>query len=124
MRHCEACPEAYAGLGEAGVLAAGGVVPAAAREGMAEALRLDPKHPLARFFIAIGLKQDGDAHGAIGAFRASLGDAGADTPSTKAVSNCLLVSRPMPPAEQQATIRAMVDGLELGCRKADLLRVS
>ena len=120
IRHGEASAEAHAGLGEARALAAGGVVTAAARDSMTEALKLDPKNPRARFFLAIGLEQDGDANGAIVALRALLGDAGADMPWTQAVRQRLARLEAdaagggvaaMPPAEQQAAIRAMVDGL-------------
>jgi cytochrome c-type biogenesis protein CcmH len=120
IRHGEASSEAHAGLGEARSLAAGGVVTAAARDSMVEALRLDPKNPRARFFLAIGKEQDGDAPGAILALRALLEDAGPDMPWTQAVRQRLARLEAeaagggvaaLPPAEQQAAIRAMVDGL-------------
>lgn len=120
IRHGEANSEAHAGLGEARTLAAGGVVTAAARESMVEALRLDPKNARARFFLAVGKEQDGDAAGAIGALRELLGDAAADAPWTQAVRQRLErleadsagnAITALAPADRETAIRAMVDGL-------------
>lgn len=120
IRHGEANSEAHAGLGEARTLAAGGVVTAAARESMVEALRLDPKNARARFFLAIGKEQDGDAAGAISALRELLGDAAADAPWTQAVRQRLErleadsagnAITALAPADRETAIRAMVDGL-------------
>jgi cytochrome c-type biogenesis protein CcmH len=120
IRHGEANPEAHAGLGEARALAAGGVVTAGVRESMVEALRLDPKNARARFFLAIGKEQDGDTEGAIIAFRALLGDAAADAPWAQGVRQRLerleaestgSAIAALPPADRQAAIRSMVDGL-------------
>ncbi|PTM38723.1 c-type cytochrome biogenesis protein CcmI [Bosea sp. 124] len=121
IRHGAANSEAHAGLGEARTLAAGGVVTAAARDSMAEAVRLDPKNARARFFLAIGQEQDGDAPAAIAALRALLGDAVPDAPWTQAVRQRLERLETdtsgaggiatLPPAERQVAIRAMVDGL-------------
>ena len=120
IRHGEANAEAHAGLGEARALASGEVVTAAARESFAEAVRLDPKNARARFFLAIGKEQDGDAPGAIAALRELLGDAASDAPWSAAVRQRLerlqgesagnAISA-LAPADQQAAIRAMVDGL-------------
>ena len=120
IRHGEASSEAHAGLGEARTLAAGGVVTAAARESMAEAVRLDQTNARARFFLAIGKEQDGDAPGAIAALRELLGDAPADAPWSAAVRQRLErlegetagnAITALAPADRQAAIRAMVDGL-------------
>lgn len=120
IRHGEASSEAHAGLGEARTLAAGGVVTAAARESLAEAVRLDPKNARARFFLAIGKEQDGDAPGAIAALRELLGDAAPDAPWSAAVRQRLErleaeaagnAITALAPADRQTAIRAMVDGL-------------
>ncbi|OYW66572.1 MAG: c-type cytochrome biogenesis protein CcmI [Bosea sp. 12-68-7] len=120
IRHGEASAQAYAGLGEARALAAGGVVTAAARESFAGALRVDPKNARARFFLAIGQEQDGDAPGAIASLRALLDESAADAPWTQTVRQRLARLEAetnaggiaaLPPAEQQAAIRGMVEGL-------------
>ncbi|MDP3255819.1 c-type cytochrome biogenesis protein CcmI [Bosea sp. (in: a-proteobacteria)] len=122
IRHGEASAEAHAGLGEARALAAGGVVTAAAREGFAGALSLDPKNARARFFLAIGQEQDGDAAGAIASLRALLDEAAADAPWSQTVRQRLARLEAeaaaggiaaLPPAEQQAAIRGMVEGLSV-----------
>lgn len=119
IRNGEASAEAHAGLGEARTLAAGGVVTAAARASFADALRLEAGNARARFFLAIGQEQDGDAKGAAEAMRALLADAAPDAPWAQAVRQRLarleaetaggLAS--LAPADQQAAIRGMVDGL-------------
>jgi cytochrome c-type biogenesis protein CcmH len=119
IRNGEAGAEAHAGLGEARTLAAGGVVTAAARASFADALRLDPKNPRARFFLAIGQEQDGDATGATDALRTLLSEAPADAPWAQAVRQRLARLEAekagglaaLAPADQQAAIRAMVEGL-------------
>lgn len=120
IRHGAASAEAYAGLGEARTLAAGGVVTAEARQSMTEALGLDPKNSRARFFLAIGKEQDGDTDGAVADLRALLGDGPADAPWTQAVRQRLerlgaesagSAIAALPAADRQAAIRAMVDGL-------------
>jgi cytochrome c-type biogenesis protein CcmH len=120
IRHGEANSEALAGLGEARALAAGGVVTAAARESFAEAVRLEPKNARARFFLAIGKEQDGDAPGAVAALRELLGDAAPEAPWAAAVRQRLerleaesagSAITALPAADRQAAIRAMVDGL-------------
>jgi cytochrome c-type biogenesis protein CcmH len=121
IRNGEAGAEMQAGLGEARILAAGGVVTVAARESLSEALKRDPKNPRARFFLAIGQEQDGDAAGAAAALRALLADAPAGSAWTGAVQARLAnleggapaqsAIAALPAAEQQAAIRAMVAGL-------------
>ena len=120
IRHGEASSEAHAGLGEARTLAAGGVVTAAARESMAEAVRLDPGNARARFFLAIGREQDGDLPGAIASLRELLGKAAPDAPWAQAVRQRLerleaetagSAITALAPADREAAIRSMVDGL-------------
>ena len=52
--------ELYAGLGEARIMETGGIVTAAAREALAEAVKLDPKSPRARYYLALAKEQDGE----------------------------------------------------------------
>ncbi len=58
-----------AGLGEAMTAIGEGDVSAQARESFKAALDLDPANPKARFFLAIGMAQDGDLTGAIAAWQ-------------------------------------------------------
>lgn len=120
IRHGEPNSEALAGLGEARTLAAGGVVTASARESFAEAVKLDQKNARARFFLAIGKEQDGDAPAAITALRDLLGTAAPDAPWSAAVRQRLerleaetagSAITSLAPADRQAAIRSMVDGL-------------
>jgi cytochrome c-type biogenesis protein CcmH len=67
--------EIYAALGEAQVLAAGGVVTEPARRSLEDALARDPANPRARFYLAIAREQDGDKEGALTDLAALLADA-------------------------------------------------
>lgn len=120
VRHGEPNAEALAGLGEARIMAAGGVVTAEARESLAEAVRLDPRNARARYFLALGKEQDGDAPGAIAALRALLDDAGAGAEWAGSVRRRLEQMEAdagrgaiaaLPQAERDAAIRGMVEGL-------------
>jgi cytochrome c-type biogenesis protein CcmH len=112
--------ELYAGLGEARIMEAGGVVTAAAREALAEAVALDPKSPRARYYLALAREQDGDGEGAQAALAALLAEAPADADWAGAVRARLermqgeaggKAIAALPEAERQQAIRAMVDGL-------------
>jgi cytochrome c-type biogenesis protein CcmH len=125
IRNGEDGAEMRAGLGEAQILTAGGVVTAEARETLAEALKREPGNPRARFFLAIAREQDGDSRGAVAAFESLLKDAPPGAPWVSAVRQRLqaLESQPLdgdaaraaiaklPAADQQAAIRGMVEGL-------------
>lgn len=121
IRHDGPSAERHAGQSEALILAAGGVVTAAARESLGEAVRLDPGNPRARFFLALAQEQDGQAPAAIASLTALLADAPAGAPWLAAVKARLeaLEGRPdptaaiadLPEAERQAAIRGMVDSL-------------
>ena len=120
IRHGEDNAEMLAGLGEAQILAAGGVVTSAARESLAEAVKRDAGNARARFFLAIGMEQDGNAQAAIAALRDLLKDAPAGATWIQAVNERLAgleadATRTeiaaLPPSEQQAAIRSMVEGL-------------
>jgi cytochrome c-type biogenesis protein CcmH len=112
--------ELYAGLGEARIMEAGGVVTAAAREALAESVRLDPKSPRARYYLALAKEQDGDDGGAEAALAALLAEAPAGADWAGAVRARLERMRgdagrkaiaALPEAERQQAIRTMVDGL-------------
>jgi cytochrome c-type biogenesis protein CcmH len=123
IRHDGATAERHAGQGEAQILAAGGVVTAAARESLAEAVKLDPVNARARFFLAIGLEQDGNIPGAVTSLKALLAEAPADAPWAGAVKARLeSLQGPSDPAaaaaianlpaqDQAAAVRGMVDSL-------------
>ena len=109
-----------AGLGEARIMEAGGVVTAAAREAFAEAVKLDPKSPRARYYLALAKEQDGDGEGAQAALVQLLSEAPADADWTGAVRARLermqadagrKAVAALPEAERQQAIKAMVDGL-------------
>ena len=135
--------ETVSALGEAQVQAASGTVTPASRETFRKALALDGKDIRARYFLAAGLNQDGDAVGAVAAWVSLLRDAPADAPWAVELRQLVAqrakeagIALPaqfasaspaappgpdaaqvaavqaMPPADQQAMIRAMVDGLE------------
>ncbi len=145
--------ETVSALGEAQVQAAGGAVTPAARDTFRKALALDAKDIRARYFLAAGLNQDGDAKGAVTAWVSLLADAPAGAPwagelrqlvvqrakdagialpadfasapsAAPAMPDAAQVAavQAMPPADQQAMIRGMVDGLEarLKANPADL----
>lgn len=113
--------EMLAGLGEAQILAAGGVVTSAARESLGEAVKRDAQNARARFFLAVGMEQDGDASGAIAALRALVKDAPPGAGWEPAVSQRLArleaaqsgqAIAALPAPDQMTAIRGMVAGLE------------
>ena len=96
--------------GEMLVFANEGMVTAEAARAFAAALRADTKLPKARFFAALALKQEGKKDEARRAFEALLAESPADAdwrPMVEAELQDLVGAE-----DQQATIRAMVDGLE------------
>lgn len=120
VRYGQDNAEMWAGLGEAQILAAGGVVTSAARESLGEAVKRDAQNARARFFLAIGKEQDGDAAGAISALRDLLKDAPAGASWEPAVSQRLArleadqsgrAIAALPAADQMTAIRGMVEGL-------------
>ncbi|ODT53451.1 MAG: c-type cytochrome biogenesis protein CcmI [Methylobacterium sp. SCN 67-24] len=114
--------ERHAGRGEALILAAGGVVTVGAREALAEAVKLDPANPRARFFLAIGQEQDGKIPEAIASLQALLAGAPADAPWRGPVTarleslqgpadSAAAAIAKLPAQDQSAAIRGMVDSL-------------
>jgi cytochrome c-type biogenesis protein CcmH len=117
--------EMRAGLGEAQLLAAGGVVTAEARESLNEALKQDAANARARYFLAIAKEQDGDTAGAVAALQALLATAPAGAPWAPSVRQRLEALggtderksiADLPAADQQAAIRGMVEGLSARLR--------
>ncbi len=120
VRNGEDGAEMRAGLGEARILAAGGVVTAEARETLADALRRDPANVRARYFLALAKEQDGDRAGAASDLKALLSQAPPDATWTAGVrqrlaalgeSDAAAAIAGLPDADRQAAIRGMVDGL-------------
>lgn len=120
VRFGEPDAELLAGLGEAQIQAAGGVVTSAARESLGQALARDPKNARARYFLAIGQEQDGDREGAAAALRGLIADAPADAGWLGPVRDRLAglegeaakeTIAALPAPDQQAAIRGMVEGL-------------
>jgi cytochrome c-type biogenesis protein CcmH len=107
-------------VGEARVLAAGGVVTAEARAAFDEAARLSPLSPRGRYYLAIAREQDGDAAAAAAEMKALLAEAPPDAPWRDVVEARLArlegrepaaSASATPAASQIAAIRGMVDSL-------------
>ncbi len=99
-----------ADYGEMLVFANEAMVTAEAARAFAAALQADAKNPKARFFAALALKQEGKSEEARQAFEALLAESPADAafkPMVEAELRDLAAG-----GDQQAMIRAMVDGLE------------
>lgn len=118
--------EMLAGLAEARILAAGGVVTAAAREDLGRALQRDAGNPRARYFLAIAKEQDGDPQAAAADLRNLLAGAPADAEWASGVRTRLSAIEArtsgeaiasLPPAERQKAIEDMVAGLSERLKK-------
>jgi cytochrome c-type biogenesis protein CcmH len=90
----------YAGLGEAMVGMADGVVTDQAKQTFASAIARDPKEPKARYFLGLADEQDGNREGAAARWRAMLEDAPAGAPWIGFVRAALgrVTGEPVPPA--------------------------
>jgi cytochrome c-type biogenesis protein CcmH len=123
-------PEAalLADLGEVLVMASQGLVTKAAAESFAAAVKLDPKHPKARYFQALAMWQEGKADAALKAWRAMVAEAPAGAPWRMLVESQiaradlqavapnlgqpeLAAAEGMTGPERTRMIRAMVEGL-------------
>ena len=108
------------GYGEALVAAAGGVVSADAGAAFARALAIDPGSAKARFFVALGLEQDGELSRARAAYERILADAPGNAPWRPVVEGRLArlsnsqnpASASLPAEAVTPEIRAMVEGLD------------
>lgn len=107
-------------LGEAFVMQAGGEVDDDARAAFGEAVRLDPRAQGARYFLARGDIQHGRVAEGLAGWKALLGELPAGDPRGQALraeiaqvesTGGLKPVQPEQPADMQATIRGMVDGL-------------
>lgn len=119
----------YADLSELHMFAGNGLMPAEGLAAAQEALKLDPKHSKARYYEAMGLKQDGQHDAALAAFQSLLAESPADAPWRKSVEKEIAslkqtataapgptpeqvqAAGDMSASDQQAMIRGMVDGL-------------
>jgi cytochrome c-type biogenesis protein CcmH len=90
----------YAGLGEALVGTANGVVTDEAKQAFTSAIARDPKEPKARYFLGLADEQDGNRGGAAARWRAMLEDAPAGAPWVGLVRAALgrVTGEPVPPA--------------------------
>lgn len=124
-----------AGLGEALVAAAGGIVTADARTAFEAALKIEPTSARARFSLALAAAQDGKVDEAVAALKAILADSPPDAPWRRLVTAELGrltrqgITPPtappavepsedaarelaaLPPAERERMIRGMVERL-------------
>jgi cytochrome c-type biogenesis protein CcmH len=107
-------------LGEAFVMQADGQVDDDARAAFGEAVRLDPRSQGARYFLARADIQNGRVAEGLAAWKALLGELPAGDPRGQALraeiasvesNGGLKPVQPEQPADMQATIRGMVDGL-------------
>ena len=122
--------ERQAGLGNAIVLAEGGVVTTEARQAFEAASALDPTAPMPQFALALAAEQEGDFAGAATRWQALLSQAAADAPWRQTVEEALAralgAARPalpgptaedvaaaesMSPDDQNSMIQGMVAGL-------------
>jgi cytochrome c-type biogenesis protein CcmH len=79
-------PDVFAAFGETQVLAAGGIVPPAARDAFAKALAADPKNDVARYYTALADSQAGNVRRAIDAWLALAVDIPEDAPMRQAIA--------------------------------------
>ncbi len=131
--------ERYAGLGEAQVYAANGMIDADAKKAFEQAATLDGKSPRAAYYLGLAAEQDGDKPKAraiwsklvaesppdapwLPTVRVRLGEVGGDTanpavaaaaPETPEAGRAKMAAAvaAMPGDQQQAMIHRMVDGL-------------
>lgn len=118
----------HSALAEALVYAASGIVTADARKSFEQALRLDPKFPMARYYMGLAAEQEGDKAKAADIWSKLADDAPADSPLVASLRKRIAALNPdgkgaapqgdaaaaiaaMPEGDRQATIRTMVDGL-------------
>ncbi len=101
-----ASAERQAGLGEALVAAANGVVTAEAKAAFESAVALDGDNFKARFFLGVAAEQDGRRDQAAVIWRAMLARAPADAPWTDIVRDALARVTGSGPSEQQIAAAA------------------
>jgi cytochrome c-type biogenesis protein CcmH len=104
-------PAVIADHGEALMLANGGLISAEARQAFAEALKQDANSAKARFYLTLADGQEGKREQALKGFRDMLASAPADAPWRAAVE-AQIAELEQTPAEREAMIRGMVEGLD------------
>jgi len=82
----DASADTAAALGEVFVARAGGSVVPAARAAFRDALAIDPANGMARYYLALGLGQDGKPLDAIEALRGLAADVPADSPARAGIA--------------------------------------
>ncbi len=120
-----ATPRRLAGLADATVLAADGIVTEAARRAYEKMLQLEPGRPEARFGLALAKEQDGDLADAEAAYKALLAEAPPDAPWLPLIHERIqaVAARrtgtdtaegiaKMAPADRASAMMQMVEGLE------------
>src|SRR5438105_3566896 len=128
LRLAKPTADLYADYAEMVAYANDGMVTADAAKAFGEALKLDPKHPAARFFSGLALKQEGKTEEALSAWKALLADTPADAPwrhgLEREIAGLTGVKAPalseeqmaagqnMKPEDREAMIRSMGEGLE------------
>ena len=128
LRFSAPTADLYANYAEMLVYANGGMVTAEAANGFSEALKLEPRHPAARFFSGLAYKQEGKTREALQTWKALLDDSPADAPwrpgLEREIADLSGVKAPVLSDEQvaaagtmnaqdrQTMIHSMVDGLE------------
>ena len=109
-----------AAYGEALVAAAGGVVTDRARAAFDQALADEPGQPRARFYLALGVEQDGKRAEAISAYEALIADSPPGAPWLAAVKARLAAAKGEPPPASAASTgrgagadsqQAMIEGM-------------
>ncbi|MGH6770103.1 MAG: c-type cytochrome biogenesis protein CcmI [Xanthobacteraceae bacterium] len=113
--------ERYAGLGEALVAAANGIVTAEAKAAFEAAIKLDAEDVRTRYFLGLAAEQDGKPDAAAAIWRAMLASAPPDAPWIQVVRNALMrvggagpneeqvaAAGNLPPEQQRAMIEGMV----------------
>jgi cytochrome c-type biogenesis protein CcmH len=85
VQHGAGGSDTSAGLGEALVMQAKGIVTPPAHEAFAAALKEDPKNPSARFYEALAAEQGGDPKAAIAQWRGLLADIPSNAPERNEV---------------------------------------
>ena len=79
-------PNVLAGFGEMLVLGEQGIVSPAARDVFGQALKADPKNPVARYYVALGNAQAGEVKRAISEWMGLAADSPSDSPIRRAIA--------------------------------------
>jgi cytochrome c-type biogenesis protein CcmH len=100
----------WSALGEVFVMQAGGEVDGDARTAFGEALRIDPRSPTARYFLARGDIQAGRVAEGLAVWKTLLAELPAGDSRAQALS-AEIAGVGLKPTEMNGAIRGMVDGL-------------